>query len=107
MINCVVEKKAQNAICLSVKGHAGYAEHGQDIVCSAVSALVETLIARLLQLNAKFSYKKQSGAVEIEMRKLTYDAKAAFDFAILGLKLIQTVYPKNVELQTADFSVKM
>lgn len=106
MIKCVYEK-SKCGVSLTVNGHAGYADHGQDIVCSAVSALVETLIARLLQLNAKFGYKKQSGAVEIEMRKLTYDAKAAFDFAILGLKLIQTVYPKNVELQTADFSVKM
>ncbi len=106
MIKCVYEK-SKCGVSLTVNGHADYAEHGQDIVCSAVSALVETLIARLLQLNAKFSYKKQSGAVEIEMRKLTYDAKAAFDFAILGLQLIQTVYPKNVELQTADFSVKM
>lgn len=28
---------------VTVKGHAGYAPHGQDIVCAAVSALAQSL----------------------------------------------------------------
>lgn len=30
---------------LEVRGHAGYAEYGNDIVCSAISVLTQTLIA--------------------------------------------------------------
>lgn len=32
---------------LTVRGHAGYAERGEDIVCAAVSALVYALIGVL------------------------------------------------------------
>lgn len=31
--------------CITINGHAGYAPNGQDIVCAAVSALVQTFIA--------------------------------------------------------------
>ncbi len=106
MIKCVYEKN-KNGVCLTVNGHAGYAEHGQDIVCSAVSALVETLIARLLELNAKFCYKKENGAVEVGMSRVTYDANEAFHFAILGMQLIATAYPKNVEVEKAELKMKM
>lgn len=105
MIRCVYEK-SKSGIRLTVNGHAGYAQHGEDIVCSAVSALTETLIARLLQLDAKFSYEKENGAVEIAMRKVTYDANEAFGFAVLGMQLIATAYPKNVEVQKSDTRVK-
>ena len=105
VIKCVYEKN-KSGVRLTVNGHARYAQHGEDIVCSAVSALTETLIARLLELNAKFSYKKEPGAVEIAMNRVTYDANEAFNFAVLGMQLIATAYPKCVELQKSDTRVK-
>lgn len=105
MIKCVYEKN-KSGVRLTVNGHAGYAQHGEDIVCSAVSALTETLIARLLELNAKFSYKKEPGAVEVAMNRVTYDANEAFRFAVLGMQLIATAYPKNVDLQRMEFKIK-
>ena len=36
---------------LRVSGHAGYAEVGKDIVCSAVSILVVTLVESLKKQN--------------------------------------------------------
>ncbi len=105
MIKCVYEK-SKSGVRLTVDGHAGYAKHGEDIVCSAVSALTETLIARLMELDAKFYYKKESGAVEVGMQKITYDANEAFHFVVLGMQLIATAYPKCVELQKSDTRVK-
>ena len=142
MIKCVYEK-SKSGVKLTVNGHAGYAQHGEDIVCSAVSALTETLIARLLELNAKFSYKKEPGAVEVAMQRagalsrhtgdmsvaedgkmqsVLGDKKAkgqrtfgynqyekaneAFHFAVLGMQLIATAYPKNVEVQRMELKIK-
>ena len=34
----------------SVKGHAGYAEEGSDIVCAGISALVTTIDQALVRL---------------------------------------------------------
>lgn len=36
-----------SVIEIRVKGHAGYAEHGEDIVCAAVSALAQTALIGL------------------------------------------------------------
>ena len=40
MISVVISKQKDKYIGVSLNGHAGYADHGQDIVCSAVSVLV-------------------------------------------------------------------
>ena len=40
MISVVISKHLNNIVSVSLDGHAGYADHGQDIVCSAVSVLV-------------------------------------------------------------------
>jgi uncharacterized protein YsxB (DUF464 family) len=40
MVEITINKnKLEQIIAMEVKGHAGYADHGQDIVCAAVSVL--------------------------------------------------------------------
>lgn len=43
MIEVFIHKSGDHYTKLRVEGHAGYAEHGKDIVCAAVSALTITL----------------------------------------------------------------
>ena len=50
-----------------VKGHAGYAESGKDIVCAAISTLTDTLIESINQLtNAEVSVAEDNGYTEIK-----------------------------------------
>ena len=42
MITIIYDEKEKDMI-LQASGHAGYAEKGSDIVCAAVSALMQTL----------------------------------------------------------------
>ena len=51
MIEVYVRKSGDHYCEFFVKGHAGYAETGKDIVCSAVSALTVTLENALGQLS--------------------------------------------------------
>lgn len=47
---------------LTVDGHAGYAEIGNDIICAAVSALTQGLVHSLKALtNDEISYRSQPG----------------------------------------------
>jgi uncharacterized protein YsxB (DUF464 family) len=46
MINVDVKMKSGDMV-IDVKGHAGYAPHGQDIVCAAVSAILQTAVLGL------------------------------------------------------------
>ena len=50
MINITVIKKKQNIKSIQATGHSGYAEQGEDIVCSAVSVLMETLANGLTEI---------------------------------------------------------
>ncbi len=47
MLKAVFSRKNGRLCRCSIKGHAGYAEHGQDVVCAAVSSAVQ-LTANLL-----------------------------------------------------------
>ena len=47
MINITVKKRNGSYLDFSSRGHAGYAEEGQDIVCAAVSALIITTVNSL------------------------------------------------------------
>ena len=47
MINITVKKRKGSYLDFLSKGHAGYAEEGQDIVCAAVSALIITTVNSL------------------------------------------------------------
>lgn len=51
MIDVYICKPGDHYTEFQVKGHAGYAEMGKDIVCSAVSALTVTLENALGQLS--------------------------------------------------------
>ena len=50
MINVIVIKEKQTIKTIEATGHSGYAEEGSDIVCSAVSSLMQTLAAGLTEV---------------------------------------------------------
>ena len=43
MTSITVYRRNSRACCLRIEGHSGYAESGADIVCAAVSVLVQAL----------------------------------------------------------------
>lgn len=47
-------KMASGDIQIDVKGHAGYAPHGQDIVCAAVSAILQTAVLGIESIAATY-----------------------------------------------------
>lgn len=64
------------AVSLTVSGHAGAAPHGEDLVCAAVSALVETLALGLKRFEVpgvwslrpgRFAYEGEPGAFSVAM----------------------------------------
>jgi uncharacterized protein YsxB (DUF464 family) len=75
---------------ITAKGHANYDTHGKDIVCAAVSTLMQTLE---LVGNAT----KQSG----NMKVYTED-KQAHKLVTDGLKLIADNYPNHVEIKEGE-----
>lgn len=84
---------------ITIKGHSGYAPIGQDIVCAAVSVLVQTLIQSVEELTAdKIEYDMQPGTVDIKFWCLSDQSKVLIDAFFIGVKGIAEAYPNNVEL---------
>ena len=84
---------------LTIEGHSGYAPIGQDIVCSAVSVLAQTLIQSVEELTTdKITYNMQPGTVDIKFWCLSDQSKVLIDAFFIGVKGIAAAYPDNVKV---------
>jgi uncharacterized protein YsxB (DUF464 family) len=95
MIEAVAEQNAQG-YTLEVIGHADYACEN-DVVCAAVSALVESLAAYLEE------YGEPSADADLAdgYAMITVSERnAAFDMAVCGLGAIADQYPAYVSMTT-------
>ncbi|MGI6117829.1 MAG: ribosomal-processing cysteine protease Prp [Bilifractor sp.] len=84
---------------ITVTGHSGYAPPGQDIVCSAVSVLIQTLIFTIEQ--------KEPGAIDCRLLPgdtevlITYPSeltKTLIDAFFIGVNAVADAYPENVKI---------
>ena len=78
---------------LTVDGHAGYAETGNDIICAAVSALAQGLIHSLDALTEdRISYQIRDGHIGIEYENLSEQGKLLIDSFFIAVSDIQMTY---------------
>lgn len=91
-----------------VKGHSGFDKKGRDIVCSAVSVLVQTAFLSLSALFKDYSsedYVKMISIKDFNFKitefpeKLTGELKGVTLFLIVGLSEIVKIYNKFVKLE--------
>lgn len=84
---------------ISVQGHAGAAPHGQDIICSAVSTLVCTLVNAIDALTKdKIEYSISEGMGLIRYRDLSEKGKLLVDSFFIGIVSIAEQYPEYVRI---------
>lgn len=82
-----------------VAGHARYAEPGKDIVCAAVSALTQTLVASIEELTAdEIEYSIEPGTADIKLWNLSEEASLLVDSFFVGIKAIADAYPAHVRI---------
>lgn len=86
----VTYNEAGNEMILRAEGHAGYAEKGKDIVCAAVSVLMQTLACSVGTCMCN------DGKVFSVVCKKSNDNIAKFELVTDGLALLQREYPENV-----------
>lgn len=100
--------KDAETIAMSVEGHAGQAEKGQDLICSAASILAYTT-AKYVQYVEKLEGFLMKPRIEIEDGHMlievvpteNYIAEVlnAFFVAEVGYSLLAQNYPQYVELK--------
>lgn len=78
---------------ITVTGHAGYAEPGKDIVCAAVSVLVQNLITCLYNFtNDLGDCTAEPGKAIIKYKSLSEQGKLLVDSFFIGICQIQESY---------------
>ena len=97
MITVTVSKKSSSYTEFVSRGHAGYAEEGQDIICAAVSALIVNTVNSLERLTKdRFDLDEKDGYVHIRFPEgLTAGGKLLMDSLVLGLTEIEKSYSKR------------
>lgn len=89
---------------VSVSGHAGYSNDGNDVVCAAISALTQSLLQTL-----KFYEKENKCRILSEQvqensgcclfsfeSKSKAETDAVLNMAIMGYSMLENTYPKNI-----------
>lgn len=107
MINISIEKTGDFISTIHVQGHSGYSEAGSDIICSAVSTLVQNCekgLKELLNINTRYvvdtkkPYLSISLPNNLEKQKL-HDADILLKSTMLGLCDLADSYPKYISIK--------
>ena len=90
MISIEIDRnQAGQVVGCHIDGHAGYDDHGYDIVCAAVSVLSCTA----------GDYSNASGSCEMVLRgSLTPSGQDILETMILGLAEVSRQYPEFVQI---------
>lgn len=84
-----------------IDGHAGYGEHGEDIVCAAISILtintvnaIETFTAEPIKV---IEFNQQTGTIDAEFPRVKSgeqadDTNLLINTMVLGLETIRETY---------------
>ena len=89
-----------------VTGHAGYAEHGQDVVCAAISALAQTAVIALERLtDCEVTAQIREGHLECTVHggaPVDSVAWVILESIRLGMEDIAALYPDNVRIEKQE-----
>ena len=106
MINVIVIKKNRTIKTIEATGHSGYAEHGQDIVCSAVSSLMETLANGLIEVvkaDAKVVLDESIPHLSVTLNETDGEkcklSQVLMQSTLLGLKGVEDGFSKFIKIK--------
>ncbi len=85
--------------CIECKGHAGFAEYGNDIVCSAISVLMINLINSVEALTddkTEVFQDEKKGILRLSFKEVpTHDAEVLLRSFEIGVESIFREYGKK------------
>lgn len=107
MTDIKITKKNNSIVEVVAEGHTGYGEAGEDIVCAAVSTLLQSALLGLLQvvgINIKFSVDEEKGSLRFTLpQNLSlqerHDADIVLNTMLCGIQDIYTEYSDYINLE--------
>jgi uncharacterized protein YsxB (DUF464 family) len=95
---------------MTIQGHVKYGEIGNNIICSAVSTLVQTLEFSMKKYKSmkcleKCIIKEKDGYLLVSVRpkdKYMLEVATVFDTVQFGLSLLANQYPDYISLEVKE-----
>ena len=82
----------------NIQGHANYDEYGFDIVCSAISAISQS-VAMALRKHSKAKVSVTRGWVSVDLDTSSETSTMLLDVLKMGLLEIEKEYPEHLEVR--------
>ena len=91
----------RNAMSIYVKGHAGTAPKGKDIVCAGVSSQAQAALLGIGEhLHREVEYSVASGKLWMNLKRDPDDlTEAILQTMLLGMREIEKLKPKAVRIK--------
>ena len=108
MITVTALREQGTVVGFHVSGHANSGAYGEDLVCAAVSAVVQTAILgirEVLNIPAGISIEEGETSCILEQGVTAENLKRAaivFDTMLIGLKSIQASYPRTLKFRNKE-----
>ncbi|MBV9718605.1 MAG: ribosomal-processing cysteine protease Prp [Candidatus Eremiobacteraeota bacterium] len=106
MLEVTVYRDGDRLAGLSASGHTEFAAHGEDIVCAAVSAILQAVRLGLAEhARAEVVARQEPGMLELswaEDRRDDESVRAIVATAELAIEQIAVKYPDHVRLRRID-----
>lgn len=92
---------------VTAEGHADYAEHGSDIVCAAVSSVVQTAVLGLMQaagIKVEYKVDEKRGSLSATLpenlgERQAHDADLILKTAYLGVSDLYEQFSDFINLE--------
>lgn len=104
MIEITINYQGEQITSFEVKGHAGYADEGQDIYCAGISAITQTALVGLgKHLSVPPGYQVEKGWLSVQLAdSLTAEdmekAQIILSTMEAGLLSLQETYKKYIQV---------
>lgn len=107
MTTVTVVRNNGKIVCVECVGHTDYAERGEDIVCSALSSIVQTAALGLMQvakINLDLTIRDEDGYLKMSLpdgisKERRHDADMILDTLFLGIADLNQQFSDFIELE--------
>jgi uncharacterized protein YsxB (DUF464 family) len=105
MLDVIFYRDSRNRLSsFSASGHAEFAEHGEDIVCAAISAILQAARLGLEEhANVVLDAEQEPGVMQVRWPEAARDddaVRAIVTTAELAAKRIAGEYPKHARVRS-------
>ena len=113
MTNVTIEKNGNSIKRIVCDGHTGYGVEGEDIVCAALSSVVQTALMGILMIagvNAKYERDDTRGYLSIEIpsgldKETQHDVDVITSTMLLGISDLNEGFSDFIELEVKWYDV--